>query len=63
MEVKKTFYETSERDKIKLDLCKNNGVKLLYYSNTKKYNTFLNETLFKDENKLLKEIYSTKHGE
>jgi len=50
------FKNTIIRDKEKKILCNNNKVKLLYYSNLKNYNTFLNETLIKNENDLIKII-------
>lgn len=50
-----------EKDKIKYDGCINNGIKLLYYTNIKKYKTYFNEiynqnNLFENKDKLLIEI-------
>ena len=52
----KQFIDTVERDKKKLQLCKENGVKLLYYDSNLKHSTFLNEKVFNNENNLIKEI-------
>ena len=52
------FQATIERDKKKLQLCKENGVKLLYYDSEHKHTEFLGEKVYNDENKLLKEITS-----
>lgn len=51
------FEGTLERDKIKKDLCEKNGVKLLYFCELKKYDTFLGEKLIKNEKDLLSIIY------
>jgi len=50
------FENTNERDVLKYRLCGNNKVKLLYYTNLKEYNTFLNESLIKNEDDLIKVI-------
>lgn len=52
----KQFIDTVECDKKKLQLCKENGVKLLYYDSNLKHSTFLNEKVFNNENNLIKEI-------
>ena len=46
-----------ERDKIKYKLCKDNGVKLIYFSNLEKYDLFLNEKIVKTKEDLINKIY------
>jgi hypothetical protein len=50
----KNFNEQVKRDKIKYSLCKDNGVKLLYYTNKKDVEYF--STTYNDINDLIKEI-------
>ena len=52
----KTFKESIYRDEKKLNLCKNNGVKLLYYDSEHNHTEFLGEIVYNDKNKILKEI-------
>jgi len=52
----KSFKESIYRDEKKLMLCKNNGVKLLYYDSECKHTEFLGEKIFNDKTKLIKEI-------
>ncbi len=54
------FKITNKRDNEKKYLCDKNKVKILYYTNLKKYNTFLNEPLIKNECDLLKVITENK---
>ena len=49
------FAKTQERDKRKYDLCKANGIKLLYFTH-EDYDTFLGEELIKDSSKLIEKI-------
>lgn len=51
------FKDTSIRDKIKKKLCDENGVKLLYYADLKKYDNFLGEKIIKNEKELIEKIY------
>lgn len=51
------FKDTSIRDKIKKKLCNENGIKILYYSNLKKYDKFLNEEIIKNEKQIIEKIY------
>ena len=50
------FKKTQLRDKKKKQLCKENGIKLLYYTNIEGFSEFLGEELIKDEEKLLEKI-------
>lgn len=52
----KTFKESIYRDEKKLNLCKNNGIKLLYYDSEHSHTEFLGEIVYNDKNKILKEI-------
>ena len=52
------FYFTIERDKKKLILCKENGIKLLYYDSEHKHTEFLGEKVYNNENNIIKEITS-----
>ena len=52
----KTFKESIYRDEKKLNLCKNNGIKLLYYDSEHNHTEFLGEIVYNDKNKILKEI-------
>lgn len=52
------FKHRKELDKRKYDLCHENGIKLLYYSEEKKYDTFLGETLLKNTDELIQNIYT-----
>jgi hypothetical protein len=54
----KSFMEGIKRDKRKLSLCKEHGVKLLYYDSEHGHTEFLGEKVYNDENNLLKEITS-----
>ena len=49
------FIYTNKRDINKNKLCKQNSIKLLYYTNLN-YDNFLGEKLYKDKDELLKEI-------
>lgn len=51
------FKDTINRDFVKKELCKKNGVKLCYFTDNKKYNTFLGEKIIKNENDLISTIY------
>ena len=52
----KTFQESKKRDKIKLELCKKNNVKLLYYDSEHNHTEFLGEKVYNNENNLINEI-------
>ena len=54
----KSFKETIERDKKKLILCKENGIKLLYYDSEHNHTEFLGEKVYNNENNIIKEITS-----
>ena len=45
--------EQQKRDKTKFDLCKNNNIKIIYYSNINKFNYFLNEKIIKNKFEIL----------
>jgi len=51
------FKDTINRDVAKKELCKKNGVKLCYFTDIKKYSTFLGEKIIKNENDLISTIY------
>lgn len=53
----KQFHITQVRDKVKKELCENNDVKLLYYTNIKEFDIFLGEKLLKNENELLENLH------
>ena len=53
-----SFKATIERDKKKLILCKEYGVKLLYYDSECNHNEFLGEEVYNNENNLIKKIKS-----
>jgi len=50
------WLDTVTRDKIKKRLCNKNGIKLLYFTELKKYNKFMGEKLIKTKDKLLENI-------
>ena len=50
-----TFEETKKRDQLKKELCESNGIKILYYSNSK---SKLPKFVIKNENTLIYEIYN-----
>ena len=54
------YKKTFKRDIEKKKLCEENGIKLLYYTNLKKIDSFLGEMLIKNENDLLKIIITEK---
>ena len=54
----KTFIRGQELDKRKYNLCKENNVKLLYYTEEKEYNEFLGDKLYNNTEDLLNEIIS-----
>lgn len=56
----KTFKQTQQRDSEKLKLCKEHGIKLLYFSNLKEYDTFLGEKIYHSPEELLEEIKNSK---
>jgi hypothetical protein len=47
----------NELDRNKNKLCKENNIKIIYYSNVPKYLSFLENKLIKNNNDLIKEIY------
>ena len=55
-----SFDKLNERDKRKLDLCKNNNIKLFYFSNYDKTELFLGEKLYKDSKELIEDIIKNK---
>lgn len=50
------FEDTVLRDKAKKRLCEENGIKLLYFTELKKYDTFMGEKLVKTNNDLIRII-------
>lgn len=56
----KRFEENQERDRLKKELCEQNGVKLLYYSNLKEYHEFLGEKVFHDAEELIDYIVNNR---
>ena len=52
----KSFKESLYRDEKKLILCKNNGVKLLYYDSEHGHKTFLTEKVYNTKEEIIKEI-------
>ena len=50
------FLKRRKRDINKKELCNKNNIKLIYYSNLKKYSTFLGENVYHNKNELLKII-------
>ena len=50
------FLQTQERDRLKKELCDNNNVKILYYSNLLNYNTFLGEKIYHNLEDVIKNI-------
>lgn len=50
------FKETVIRDKTKKRLCDENGIKLLYFTELKKYGTFMGEKLIKTDKDLIRTI-------
>ena len=54
----KSFNESIERDKKKLNLCKEHNIRLLYYDSEHKHTNFLGEMVYNDENNLIKKINS-----
>lgn len=50
------FEDTVTRDKTKKRLCEENGIKLLYFTELKKYDTFMGEKLVKTNNDLIRII-------
>jgi len=50
------FLETRERDLKKISLCKENGLKPIYYCLTRKYTEFEGEKVVKNETELLEKI-------
>ena len=49
-----------KRDQQKFGLCKENGIKILYYTTFKEYNDFLGEPLYHTPEEILNEIIKTK---
>lgn len=52
----KSFQESIERDKKKLKLCKENGVRLLYYDSEHGHKEFLNEKVYNDKEAIIEKI-------
>ena len=50
------FENTVIRDKTKRRLCDENGIKILYFTELKKYDTFMGETLIKKKDNLIESI-------
>lgn len=53
----KRLEKRNKLDKIKNELCKENGVKLIYFSNVSKHTYFLGKKIINNNNDLMKEIY------
>lgn len=54
----KGFEISSQRDKLKLELCKEHDVQIIYYSDEEGYSTFLDEPLVKTTELLLERVNS-----
>lgn len=54
--IEKQFQQTQEYDSLKLKLCEENGIKMIYYSNLKDYDSFLGHPIYHSIDELLKEI-------
>ena len=52
----KTYNDTVERDKVKLELCKRHNVPLIYYDSQHGYKTFLGENVFNDAENIIRKI-------
>lgn len=52
------FEDTKLRDTLKKKLCEDHGIKILYFTELKKYNTFMGEKLLKTNNDLIEKIQS-----
>ena len=50
------FKDTKVRDTQKKTLCEEHGIKLLYFTELKKYDTFMGEKLIKTDNDLIRII-------
>lgn len=57
---KVAFDEQHKRDIEKFNLCKENGIEILYFTKLNKYNSFLNENLIKNKIDLIKIIENGK---
>ncbi len=54
------FTDIQERDKIKKELCAQNSIQILYFTNLKSYDTFLTEKTYHNFNEILENIYKRK---
>ena len=54
----KSFKESLERDKKKLELCKEHNVKVLYYDSEHGHKEFLNEKVFNSKEEIINEVFS-----
>ena len=52
----KKLLQNQERDRLKKELCDNNNVKVLYYTNLLKYDTFLTEKIYHNLEDVIKNI-------
>ena len=59
MDAKENFDKLRTLDKLKLEKCKENNVKVIYYTDLN-YKSFLGEKILKDKEKLIKELLSEK---
>ena len=50
------FKDTQIRDTLKKNQCENHKIKILYFTELKKYNNFMGETLIKTKDKLVESI-------
>ena len=56
----KEFIKRKDLDKLKLDKCVRNNIKLLYFTNLKKHSIFLGETLYKTDKTIINAIKNEK---
>ena len=54
------FEKVQEMDLIKKELCTQNSIQILYFTNLKYYETFLTEKIYHNFNQLLENIYNNK---
>lgn len=50
------FKDTQIRDTLKKNQCEKHGIKILYFTELKKYSTFMGETIIKTKDKLIENI-------
>ena len=55
------FEKSLERDKIKLKLCKDHNIKILYYDSQNRNKTFLGESVYNTQKEIIEEIHKIKN--